>query len=235
VQKLIMPFKRQMMLCGYKVEPYRKHHGFLHYGVDVSSIQGGAGTDAHIYASGHGTVLAAGRDSRLGGAVAVLYPDALNHATGDVRGLVARYMHLTSVSVKAGDAVAPGDELGVEGKEGTSDYHLHLEFDTDTNPAFATWSPQVKSGNFWKKGTDTTVNPSHVLHVGPEQVIVEPNYNPAWLNPEDFTIPAWTQSDMDYATLYESEQALRIAAETDRDAWREKYRELHAGLVKLVG
>ncbi len=238
MQRLVMPFKRQMMLCGYKTERYRQHWGYAHYGIDVSSIQGGAGTDAHIYASGVGTVLAAGRDNRLGGAIAVLYPDAYNHATDKSHGLVARYMHLTSVAVVAGDEVKPGDVLGIEGNVGTTDYHLHLEFDTDTDPRFATWSPQVAGSNFWKKGVDTTVNPSYVLHVGPEQVLVEPSYNPAWLNPEDFAIPAWEDTGSiipDFERLYTDEQALRIAAEADRDAWREKYRELHAGLVKLVG
>ena len=47
----------------------------------------------------------------------------------------------------------------------------------------------AKRQDFWLRGTDTTVNPSTVLHIGPGQVIVEPTYNPTWLNPEDREIP----------------------------------------------
>lgn len=189
MQYLIMPFARQMMLCGYKNAEYRKYWGYNHYGVDVSTIQGGAGSDPTVYASGNGTVLATGKDAKLGYGVAVLYPDCCSHKTGKTQSLTARYMHLRSLSVKAGDKVTAGTPLGVEGKEGTGDYHLHIEFDTDTTPAYATWSPQVAGSNFWRKGTDTTVNPSFVLHVGVGQTVVPPTYNPAWLNPEDQHIP----------------------------------------------
>ena len=72
MQRLIMPFKRQMMLCGYKNAEYKKHWGYHHYGVDISTIQGGAGTDPNIYASGNGIVLAAGWDKKLGGAICVM-------------------------------------------------------------------------------------------------------------------------------------------------------------------
>lgn len=235
MQKLIMPLKKQMMLCGYKNAQYLKYWGYQHYGIDLSSIQGGAGTDAHIYASGDGIVLAAGRDSRLGGAIAVLYYDVLNHGTGETMDLTARYMHLTSVSVKAGDKVKAGDVLGVEGKEGTQDYHLHLEFDTDTSPRYAAWTPQVAGSDFWKKGVDSTVNPSHVLHVGEDQVIAEPAFNEAWLNPEDLVIPKQGEEKKDYASLYEAERKLRIAAENDRDEWKKKYNVLYKRLTRLVG
>ena len=97
-----------------------------------------------------------------------------------------------------------GAVIGEEGKEGTTDYHLHLEFDTDVTPGYATWSPQVAgTGGFWKKGVDSTVNPSHLLHMGPGQSLAEPTYNPAWLNPEDCSIPV---------ILDDSEYAAQIAA-----------------------
>lgn len=201
MQRLIMPFKRQMMLCGYKNAEYKKHWGYHHYGVDISTIQGSAGTDPTVYASGNGIVTAAGMDDRLGYGVCVFYPDTYNRQSGQSADVTARYMHLRSVMVKVGDAVKPGTALGVEGKEGTKDYHLHLEFDTDVK--YPQYSPQVKGGMFWKKGVDTTVNPSHLLHVGEGQVIVEPTYNPAWLNPEDFTIPA-LPVELDYKALYEA-------------------------------
>ena len=63
MQKLIMPFQSQMMLCGYKNAQYRKHWGYEHYGVDISHHTGGAGEDHTIYASGSGTHVAAGEIS----------------------------------------------------------------------------------------------------------------------------------------------------------------------------
>jgi murein DD-endopeptidase MepM/ murein hydrolase activator NlpD len=210
MQKLIMPFKRQMMLCGYKNPEYLRHWGYPHYGIDVSTIQGKAGTDATVYASGEGKVVAAGKDAKLGYGIAVLYPSVRNHKTGEVYDLIARYMHLRSISVTVGNTVTVGTPLGVEGKEGTGDYHLHLEFDTDTK--WPTYTPQVAGSNFWKKGTDSTVNPSVVLHVSPDQVIVEPTYNPIWLNPEDFIIPS-LYGDLNYQALYEDEKLARLAAE----------------------
>ena len=96
--------------------------------------------------------------------------------------------------------------MGVEGKEGTGDYHLHIEFDTDI--AYPRYSPQVSAGHsFWLKGTDSTVDPSHLFHVGEGQVIVPPTYNPAWLNEDDFNIPA-LPAEKDYKALYEKAAAI---------------------------
>lgn len=200
MQLLQMPFARQMMLCGYKNAEYRKYWGYAHFGVDVSSKQGGAGADATVYASGQGAVVAAGRDSKLGYGLAVLYPACKNHRTGEVADVVARYMHLAALHVKAGDAVAAGDRLATEGKEGTTDYHLHLEFDTDIQ--YPVYSPQVAAGrDFWKKGSDSTVDPSALLHVGAGQVVVKPMYNPAWLNPGDFALPAMPVAETTTVTV----------------------------------
>lgn len=196
MQYLVMPFTRGMMMCGYKNPEYTKYWGYPHYGVDISTIQGGASDDHRILASGEGVVLAAGKDSRLGYGAAVLYRDVFHHQTGETVSVVGRYMHMKSLSVKEGEKVQAGTVIGEEGKEGTSDYHLHLEFDTDVTPAYATWSPQVVgTGGFWKKGVDSTVNPSYLLHIGPGQSLAEPTYNPAWLNPEDFVIPRLESPD----------------------------------------
>ena len=199
MQKLTMPFYRQMMLCGYKNSEYLKHWKYNHFGVDISTIQGGAGSDSNVYASGDGEVVITGYDSGVGNTICVVYKDCYNHETGRCCDLTARYMHLASISVKAGQKVKQGEKLGVEGNTLTGDFHLHLEFDTDTQwPAY---SPQVKGGNIIRKGTDTTVNPSFVLHLGAGQEIVKPTYNPAWLNSEDFVIPKLDEPD--YKKLYE--------------------------------
>ena len=188
MQKLRIPFRKAMMLCGYKNDKYKTYWGYAHYGIDISTKQGGAGEDDTVYASGAGKVVAAGWDSKLGGAVCVQYDDVYNHKTGETISVIARYMHLKSVSVKTGDMVTLDTPLGVEGKEGTGDYHLHLEFDADLK--YPKWTPQVSSGlSFWVRGVDSTINPSYLLHQDDFHVLVEPTYNPEWLNSEDFTIP----------------------------------------------
>lgn len=218
MQKLIMPFKRQMMLCGYKNAKYLANWKYPHYGIDVSTIQGKAGDDHIIYASGDGVVVSVGEDSSLGWGLAVLYKDCHNHHTGQTRDLVARYMHMPAVYVIKDQAVKAGDKLAIEGKEGTGDYHLHLEFDTDSQ--WPVYSPQVAAGKtFWKKGSDSAVNPSHVLHVGTGQEIVKPTYNPAWLNAEDFVIPAIT---------------VETVPKAEYDALQAKYDALVAGLKNLI-
>ena len=204
MQRLIMPFKKQMMLCGYRNAEYQKHWGYPHYGVDISTIQGGAGTDHNVYASGNGVVLLAGWDEKLGGAICVMYSGAYNHKTGKTTDVVARYMHLASVAVKTGDAVKTGTVLGVEGKEGTGDYHLHLEFDIDVK--YPQYSPQVAGSTFWKKGTDSTVNPSYLLHINDDRKVVTPTYNPAWLNKEDIAIPP-VPVELNYKALYTEAKA----------------------------
>lgn len=228
MQRLIMPFKRQMMLCGYKNAKYLANWKYPHYGVDISTIQGKAGDDPTIYASGDGVVVAAGKDNSLGWGLAVLYKDCYNHKNGKSCDLVARYMHMPSVYVEQGQTVRAGDKLAVEGKEGTGDYHLHLELDTDTK--WPIYTPQVAPGKtFWRKGTDSTVNPSYVLHVGAGQEIVKPTYNPAWLNAEDFVIPAAAIEDAtDYRVLYEAEKAAHAATQAKLD-------EIRTGLAALMG
>lgn len=205
MQKLLMPFQSQMMLCGYKNPNYRKHWGYNHYGVDISTIQGGAGSNHNIYASGAGQVVACGFDNSGGNVVVVVYPDAYNHYTKKSCDLVARYMHLANITAKKGQTIRVGDVLGVEGKTQTGDYHLHIEFDTDTK--WPLHSSQVSSaddkkttaqGNILLHGpVDSTVNPSHIFHVGDGQRVVPPTYNPTWLNPEDKSIPSLSADDSD--------------------------------------
>lgn len=108
--------------------------------------------------------------------------------------------------------ISQGDVLGVEGKSGMGgwDYHLHLEFDTDT--AYPCYSPQVAGGTILKKGTDSSVNPSDLLYVGEGQVVVDPTYNPAWLNSEDFTIPVLPKEAAVSRDEYEQLMALYLTA-----------------------
>lgn len=188
MQKLRMPFKKSTMVCGYKSPNYHKQWGYQHYGIDVSTVQGTQCKDHTVYASGVGKVVAAGWDSKLGGAICIQYNDVYNHQTGKVQTVIARYMHLKEVRVKTGESVNVNTPIGVEGKEGTSGYHLHLEFDTDIS--YPTWSPQVSKGlSFWVHGTDTTINPSYLLHQDKDRVCLPDPWADGWLNEEDRNIP----------------------------------------------
>ena len=60
-QRLLMPFAKQMMLCGYKNANYKNYWKYAHYGVDISTIQGKAGDDPIIYASRSGYLSACGQ------------------------------------------------------------------------------------------------------------------------------------------------------------------------------
>ena len=90
--------------------------------------------------------------------------------------------------------------IGIEGKEGTSNYHLHLEFDTDLN--YPKWTPQVSKGlSFWVKGTDSTVNPSCLLYQDKNHTTLPDNWEDGWLNQEDKNIPFVDESTIKWDEL----------------------------------
>ncbi len=188
------------MLCGYKTQRYLNAWGYPHYGIDISTYQGKKVPDHTIYASGVGTVVAAGWDSKLGGALCIRYDDVYNHRTGKTISVIARYMHMEKVLVKQGDTVRLDTPIGIEGKEGTSNYHLHLEFDTDLN--YPKWTPQVSKGlSFWVKGTDSTVNPSCLLYQDKNHTTLPDNWEDGWLNQEDKNIPFVDESTIKWDEL----------------------------------
>lgn len=189
MQKLRLPFKESTMVCGYKTMIYLKEHGFNHFGIDISTIQGHNCSDHTVYASGEGRVVYAGWDTKLGGAVCIRYDNVYNHKTGRVLNVIARYMHMKEVKVKTGDKVKLDTPVGVEGDEGTTGYHLHLEFDSVLSTPKST--PQVSSGlSFWvHTNKDTTINPSFLLHQDSKHTLLPDNWVDGWLNYEDKNIP----------------------------------------------
>ena len=200
MQKLRLPFKESTMLCGYKTQRYLNAWGYPHYGIDISTYQGKKVPDHTIYASGVGTVVAAGWDSKLGGALCIRYDDVYDRRTGKTISVISRYMHMEKVLVKQGDTVRLDTPIGIEGKEGTSNYHLHLEFDTDLN--YPKWTPQVSKGlSFWVKGTDSTVNPSCLLYQDKSHTILPDNWEDGWLNQEDKNIPFVDESTIKWDEL----------------------------------
>lgn len=164
-QKLILPIQKAKLTASYKSSAYTTKYGLTHYGCDIVSTV----YDRNLRASGTGKVVAAGRDSVVGNVVAVLYPQALNRVTGQIKDVVLRYFHLASIGVKVGSSVTKDTLLGVYGNTGQLPMspHLHLESDTDT--ARPLYSPTVLNSSLLrgrsKGATDATMqNPLMWLH-----------------------------------------------------------------------
>lgn len=181
MQKLLSPYKRAMIICGYKVVPYVYDHGYQHFGIDIMADYK-TSADRNIYASGTGVVIAAGRDNNLGYCFCINYPECVDH-DGNVKNLCIKYMHCKKSYVKVGEVVTKDTLIAIEGKEGCDDFHLHFEMDTDlTNP---TWTPQCKTSNFWHSGYDSTVDPSDYIYQSSDRVLIESKYNNAYLREKD--------------------------------------------------
>jgi murein DD-endopeptidase MepM/ murein hydrolase activator NlpD len=93
--------------------PFGYRWGSLHAGDDLAAPIG-----TRIGSISSGTVVFAGQESGYGNKVEVRHWD----------GTVSWYGHMSVISVKVGDEVAPGDKLGEVGNTGQSTGpHLHLE------------------------------------------------------------------------------------------------------------
>lgn len=214
-QRLIVPFQKSILECGYKVKKYKEYWGFDHYGIDLTVTDGvpnPASYDHTIRASGNGKVVwckydsVTGNAKSLGWALAISYPDCVGR-DGSVKTLIARYMHAGTVFVRAGQEVQAGQEIAVEGKCGTSVEHLHFELDTDT--AYPQYSPQVSDGHTgWKKGyrdsRDSTLNPSLWLWQDAGNFLMPyPFQNKEWITAGiDDNIPFIPVNTVDYEALY---------------------------------
>ena len=96
---------------GWRVHPTKKTKKF-HYGVDY-----GCGKVA-VHALESGVVYKRGHDKSAGNYVYVKYARY---------GVCVAYFHLSSISVKQGQAVSRGTKVGVAGSTGTSTgVHLHI-------------------------------------------------------------------------------------------------------------
>ncbi len=97
---------------GYRKDPFTRKKAF-HSGIDFGAAYGDP-----IYAAGTGKVVEVGRSSIEGRYIVI------NHGYG----LKSKYMHLSSVSVKANQEVTRGDTIGKAGSTGRSTgVHLHFE------------------------------------------------------------------------------------------------------------
>jgi murein DD-endopeptidase MepM/ murein hydrolase activator NlpD len=97
---------------GVPHQPWQR----THTGIDISSAKPSGVTVVTVFEPG--TVVDISRSGGYG-----------NHVTVDHGGgLTSLYGHLNDISVRAGQAVRPGDVLGHEGRTGTATgTHLHFE------------------------------------------------------------------------------------------------------------
>ena len=187
MQRLVLPYRYQEVLAGYKIAAYRNYWGFSHFGWDMWSYDAPTTTDrGKIYASGNGKVVASALDSGVGNVVVVAY-DAAQLADGRVMPLVARYFHLARTTCFTGQSVTTETLLGIEGNTGTSGTHLHIEFDSDM--VWPLYSPQVKGANLIRKGTDTTVDPALVFWRRQGDVVLPSRFGVGWNTSKDTAIP----------------------------------------------
>lgn len=104
---------------GYRNDPINGRPA-LHTGIDFSAPRG-----TEIFASGPGVVSFTGWRGRYGRVVEI------DHGYG----IKTRFAHLSKISVKKGQAVAVGDEIGLSGSSGrVTGPHLHYEILFDDKP-----------------------------------------------------------------------------------------------------
>lgn len=101
---------------GYRFHPILKYHR-LHSGIDLA-----AQTGTPIYATGDGVVRVAGRNSEGYSGYGVVV--VIDHGFG----FQTLYAHMTSTTVKEGQKVRRGEQVGTVGSTGMSTgAHLHYE------------------------------------------------------------------------------------------------------------
>jgi murein DD-endopeptidase MepM/ murein hydrolase activator NlpD len=104
---------------GWRPDPFTGESKF-HQGVDVRAAYG-----QHVPAVANGQVVSAGPAGGYGLSVVI------EHGSG----IRTRYAHLSEVSVKAGDVVERGRDIGRAGQSGRSTGpHLHFEVLADGRP-----------------------------------------------------------------------------------------------------
>ena len=104
---------------GMRQDPMGKSKQQMHKGIDIRARK-----DDVLATENGGKVVAANHSTNTGGGKSV----TVEYARTDGSKVQTTYMHLSSISVKAGDEVKAGQKLGVSGNTGTRTTGEHLHF-----------------------------------------------------------------------------------------------------------
>ena len=104
---------------GMRQDPMDKSKQQMHKGIDIR-----ARMDDVLATENGGKVVAVNHNTNTGGGKSV----TVEYARTDGSKVQTTYMHLSSISVKAGDEVKAGQKLGVSGNTGTRTTGEHLHF-----------------------------------------------------------------------------------------------------------
>ena len=119
-----LPVKRDDFLFitspfGMRQDPMDKSKQQMHKGIDIRAKK-----DDVLATENGGKVVAVNHSTNTGGGKSV----TVEYARTDGSKVQTTYMHLSSISVKAGDEVKAGQKLGVSGNTGTRTTGEHLHF-----------------------------------------------------------------------------------------------------------
>ena len=104
---------------GMRQDPMDKSKQQMHKGIDIRARK-----DDVLATENGGKVVAVNHSTNTGGGKSVI----VEYARTDGSKVQTTYMHLSSISVKAGDEVKAGQKLGVSGNTGTRTTGEHLHF-----------------------------------------------------------------------------------------------------------
>lgn len=104
---------------GMRQDPMDKSKQQMHKGIDIRARK-----DDMLATENGGKVVAVNHSTNTGGGKSV----TVEYARTDGSKVQTTYMHLSSISVKAGDEVKAGQKLGVSGNTGTRTTGEHLHF-----------------------------------------------------------------------------------------------------------
>ena len=104
---------------GMRQDPMDKSKQQMHKGIDIRARK-----DEVLATENGGKVVAVNHSTNTGGGKSV----TVEYARTDGSKVQTTYMHLDSISVKAGDEVKAGQKLGVSGNTGTRTTGEHLHF-----------------------------------------------------------------------------------------------------------
>ena len=104
---------------GMRQDPMDKSKQQMHKGIDIRARK-----DDVLSTESGGKVVAVNHSTNTGGGKSV----TVEYARTDGSKVQTTYMHLSSISVKAGDEVKAGQKLGVSGNTGTRTTGEHLHF-----------------------------------------------------------------------------------------------------------